>query len=120
MFQQKQLLFFAACKSGAILSGASEQDIKSLADFGHNFGTIFQLIDDLIDYDSHSDIMGKNTGDDFFEGKYTLPVIYAYAQSDQETKNKIADIMSASYIRTDKDFEYIKSLIHDTHALLCT
>ena len=110
-------LFSAACKSGAILSGASQNDIKSLADFGYNFGLIFQLIDDLMDYDSDSALMGKNIGDDFYEGKYTLPVIHAYRHSDNDTQQKIASIMSCTHIRTEEEFQFVLGLIHDTNAL---
>ena len=110
-------LFSAACKSGAILAGASKTHINDLNNFGYNFGIIFQLIDDIIDYDSHSDVMGKNIGDDFFEGKYTLPVIYAYSQSDTTIQKKIAHIMSASHIRGDDDFSFIQKVIQDTNAL---
>lgn len=110
-------LFSAACKSGAILAGASSKDIQALNEFGHNFGLTFQLIDDMIDYESSADVMGKNAGDDFFEGKYTLPIIYAYRQSDIETQKNIAKIMSSTHIRNDADFEYIQNIIKKTDAL---
>ena len=54
--------------------------------FGTNFGMAFQLIDDAIDYSSTNDKLGKNIGDDFKEGKVTLPIILAYLRSNKEEK----------------------------------
>ena len=53
----------------------SAKEIESLKSFGTNFGMAFQLIDDAIDYSSTNELLGKNVGDDFKEGKITLPII---------------------------------------------
>ena len=80
-------LFSAACKVGGISSGANDKEVKCMKSFGTNFGMSFQLIDDAIDYSSTNESLGKNTGDDFKEGKITLPIILAYIRSnDQEKK----------------------------------
>lgn len=80
-------LFSAACKVGGISSGANEKEVKCMKSFGTNFGMSFQLIDDAIDYSSTNETLGKNIGDDFKEGKITLPIILAYIRSnDQEKK----------------------------------
>ena len=80
-------LFSAACKVGGISSGANEKEIESMKSFGTNFGMSFQLIDDAIDYTSTNESLGKNIGDDFKEGKITLPIILAYIRSnDKEIK----------------------------------
>ena len=70
-------LFEAACRVGAILGEASDQDIAALAEYGMHLGTAFQLIDDVLDYSGEISDTGKNVGDDLAEGKPTLPLIYA-------------------------------------------
>ena len=80
-------LFSSACVVGGIVSGANRTQKKNLFNFGKNLGTAFQLIDDAMDYDGLSSKMGKNNGDDFFDGKITLPVILAIKDSDKEEKD---------------------------------
>ena len=79
-------LFSAACQVGGMCAETSQEKIESLRSFGTNFGMSFQLIDDAIDYSSKSIKMGKNIGDDFKEGKITLPIILAYLRSNKEEK----------------------------------
>lgn len=69
-------LFEAAAQLGALLAGASEQDIEAAAEYGRSLGTAFQLIDDVLDYSGVASAIGKNVGDDLREGKPTLPLIY--------------------------------------------
>ena len=80
-------LFSAACQVGGISSNANKNQIEALKAFGTNFGMTFQLVDDAIDYCSNKKILGKNIGDDFKEGKITLPIILAYGRSNQKEKN---------------------------------
>ncbi|RUO80383.1 octaprenyl diphosphate synthase [Idiomarina tyrosinivorans] len=70
-------LFEAATELSAMLTQQSEQTIQQMADYGRYLGTAFQLVDDLLDYVSDSEAMGKNAGDDLAEGKPTLPLLYA-------------------------------------------
>ena len=70
-------LFEAATRLGAILCQRSVEEEESIAAYGMHLGTAFQLIDDVLDYSSSSEEMGKNVGDDLAEGKPTLPLIYA-------------------------------------------
>ena len=79
-------LFSSACEVGGVVSGANKSQKKKLFNFGKNLGTAFQLIDDALDYDGSSVKMGKNNGDDFFEGKITLPVILAINSADKKEK----------------------------------
>ena len=79
-------LFSAACQVGAMSARTSHEKIENLKTFGVNFGMSFQLIDDAIDYSSSSYRLGKNVGDDFKQGKITLPVILAYLRSDAKEK----------------------------------
>ncbi len=69
-------LFSACCEVGAILGGASETQQKALADYGMNLGTAFQLTDDLLDFTSSDETLGKGAGVDLLGGKVTLPLIY--------------------------------------------
>lgn len=69
-------LFEAACHSGAVLAGVSEQHQEALRRYGHHLGMAFQLMDDMLDYQGNPEEMGKNVGDDLAEGKPTLPLIY--------------------------------------------
>ncbi len=79
-------LFSAASQVGAISANASETEVNALKSFGTNFGMTFQLVDDAIDYSSSKKIMGKNIGDDFKEGKITLPIILAFGRSNEMEK----------------------------------
>jgi len=79
-------LFSAACQVGGISACATNKEIESLKSFGTNFGMAFQLIDDAIDYSSTNASLGKNIGDDFKEGKVTLPIILAFLRSNNEEK----------------------------------
>ena len=81
-------LFSAACQVGGMSAQGSEKEVKSLKSFGTNFGMSFQLIDDAIDYSSSNTALGKNIGDDFKEGKVTLPIILAYLRSNNSEKAK--------------------------------
>ena len=69
-------LFSASCEIGAILGGASEQQQTALREYGLNLGTAFQLIDDLLDFTSTEEALGKAAGADLLGGKVTLPLIY--------------------------------------------
>ncbi|MCG8272991.1 polyprenyl synthetase family protein [Aquamicrobium sp. NLF2-7] len=71
-------LFSAAAEVGPVVAGASRNDRAALRSYGMNLGLAFQLIDDALDYGGSSSDLGKNVGDDFREGKVTLPVILAY------------------------------------------
>ena len=79
-------LFSAACQVGGISANGSLKEIEAIKSFGTNFGMAFQLIDDAIDYSSSDEKLGKNIGDDFKEGKITLPIILAYLRSNDEEK----------------------------------
>ena len=79
-------LFAAASRIAAVVAERDEAEERALDDYGRNLGIAFQLVDDAIDYDSAADQMGKDAGDDFREGKMTLPVILAYARGNDEER----------------------------------
>ena len=80
-------LFEAATRLGAVLCERSLAEEQAMASYGMHLGTAFQLIDDVLDYSSSSDEMGKNVGDDLAEGKPTLPLIYAMRNGTPEQSN---------------------------------
>lgn len=79
-------LFAAACEVGAVIANSSIGEQESMYQFGLNLGIAFQIIDDILDYKSKKEDMGKNVGDDFKEAKVTLPIILAYERSNQQEK----------------------------------
>ena len=80
-------LFAAATRISAVVAEKSEAEERALEDYGRNLGIAFQLVDDAMDYDSDGLEMGKARGDDFREGKMTLPVILAYARGSAEERS---------------------------------
>jgi octaprenyl-diphosphate synthase len=80
------VLFAAACELGAVLAEKEAEEGK-LRSFGMDIGIAFQLIDDALDYAASATAIGKNVGDDFQEGKITLPVILAYKTGNAEEKD---------------------------------
>jgi octaprenyl-diphosphate synthase len=79
-------LFAAATEIGAIVADRPAEERQALASFGHNIGMAFQLIDDVLDYSAHQATLGKAVGDDFREGKITLPIILAFRHGDEEAR----------------------------------
>ena len=76
-------LFAAACEVGAVISNRQAREQAALASFGMNLGIAFQLVDDALDYTANEAALGKTVGDDFREGKVTLPVLAAYRAGDE-------------------------------------
>jgi octaprenyl-diphosphate synthase len=86
-------LFSACCEVGAILGGANEREQKALRDYGMNLGMAFQLTDDLLDFTSTDDALGKSAGVDLLGGKVTLPLIYLIA-SEPSARDMVQTVMS--------------------------
>ncbi len=79
-------LFAAASRIGAVLAGRPPDQEAALDQFGRNLGTAFQLIDDMLDFSARATEIGKSVGDDFRDGKVTLPVLLAFARGDDEER----------------------------------
>ena len=92
------VLFRGACRTGALVAGASRDKKDALSLYGMNLGIAFQMADDLLDYTADSKLLGKTTGADIREGKLTLPVIYALNQADSKDRRFIETIIK------NKDF----------------
>ena len=79
-------LFAAACEVGAVVADRPDSERRALADYGMNLGMAFQLVDDALDYAADQGTLGKTVGDDFREGKVTMPVLVAYAAGNKEER----------------------------------
>jgi octaprenyl-diphosphate synthase len=79
-------LFAAACRVGAVVADRPKVEEEALESFGLNLGIAFQLIDDVLDYSAKQAELGKSIGDDFQEGKITLPVVLAFRRGDTEER----------------------------------
>lgn len=79
-------LFAAAAEVGSVIADASKAKQEALTAYGRNLGIAFQLVDDALDYGSVNQVLGKNTGEDFREGKVTLPLILAYHRGDDAAR----------------------------------
>ena len=82
-------LFEAAAQLGALIAGASDEQVEAAAEYGRSLGTAFQLIDDVLDYSGNANDIGKNVGDDLREGKPTLPLIYLMQHGAPEQRELI-------------------------------
>ena len=79
-------LFAAACEVGPIIAGRPKAEVAACRAYGVNLGIAFQLIDDALDYGGSSQKLGKNTGDDFREGKITLPVVLSFRRGPESER----------------------------------
>jgi octaprenyl-diphosphate synthase len=103
-------LFAASTKVGAILSDVNSKEKDALEFYGRNLGLTFQIADDTLDYNSELKMFGKTVGQDFFEGKITLPIILLFQKLDSIEKENLKKIFSKE-IRDKDDFEKTISLI---------
>ena len=103
-------LFAAATKVGAILAEKDLKHKEALEFYGKNLGLTFQIADDALDYNSEIKFFGKKIGNDFFEGKVTLPIILLYQKISNLEKNELKNLFSKDKRNVD-DFENILNLI---------
>jgi octaprenyl-diphosphate synthase len=88
------VLFAAATRLGALIAGADETAQARFGDYGLNLGLAFQIADDVLDYTSDAQTLGKNLGDDLAEGKATLPVIHAIAHCAPAVRERLREIIA--------------------------
>ncbi len=110
------ILFEAAAKSGAILSGADQKTVSAMAEFGLQLGLAFQLIDDALDYIGDAEELGKNVGDDLAEGKSTLPLIYTMANGSSADRDLIQQSLRAESL-TPPQLQEVIALVKNSGAL---
>ena len=104
------VLFSAATKVGAILAERNNKEKEALEFYGKNLGLTFQIADDTLDYNSNINLFGKNTGNDFYEGKITLPIILLFQQANDSEKKQLENIFNKK-IRSENDFSDVLKLI---------
>lgn len=109
-------LFAAACRIAAVVAERSEAEELALDAYGRNLGIAFQLVDDAIDYVSDAETMGKDSGDDFRDGKVTLPVILAHARGSDADKIFWRDAMMG-HRASDADLDHATNLLRETGAI---
>ncbi len=109
-------LFSAACRIAAVVGERDEAVEEALDAYGRNLGIAFQLVDDAIDYASDAETMGKGVGDDFRDGKVTLPVILAYARGSEEDRRFWRDAMEGRRV-SDADLAHATRLLRETGAI---
>ena len=103
-------LFAAATKVGAILSEMKTKEKEALEFYGRNLGLTFQIADDTLDYNSELKLFGKNIGQDFYEGKITLPIILLFQKANKDEKETLKKTF-AKEERNQNDLDYTLSLI---------
>ena len=103
-------LFAAATKVGGILSDMKTKEKEALEFYGRNLGLTFQIADDTLDYNSELKLFGKKIGQDFFEGKITLPIILLFQKAINQERIRLKEIFSKEN-RDENDLDYTLSLI---------
>ena len=100
-------LFAAATKVGSILSNKESKIKEALEFYGKNLGLTFQIADDTLDYNSELKFFGKKIGNDFYEGKVTLPIILLYQKSDPNEKSELKKIFE----KNERNEEELKKVL---------
>ena len=103
-------LFAAATKVGSILSNKENKTKEALEFYGKNLGLTFQIADDALDYNSEIKLFGKEIGNDFYEGKITLPIILLYQKANQDEKKDLKKFFEKKD-RSENEFNQVLMLI---------
>ncbi|KKB96122.1 Octaprenyl-diphosphate synthase [Candidatus Arcanobacter lacustris] len=109
-------LFASACQVGAVVTSLPLELEMDLRKFGFYLGIAFQILDDMLDYSAKQQELGKSIGDDFREGKITLPIIIAYEKSDPLDREFLVNTM-CRLNQTDGDLEKAIGIIHKSNGL---
>jgi len=110
------VLMSAACACGAIVAGAEDEIEQSLAEFGLKVGIAFQLMDDVLDYTSSQEMIGKPVGKDLKEGKITLPLLATLSKLDRRQREQIETLFSTKKA-TEEDHKNLIDLVRRQGAL---
>ena len=103
-------LFSAATKVGAILGERNNKEKEALEFYGKNLGFTFQIADDTLDYNSEINVFGKESGNDFYEGKITLPIILLFQQSNKLEKKQLENFFKKN-TRSEEELSSVLKLI---------
>lgn len=113
------VLFGAACEIGAILGKRTPAERKALRNFGYSLGIAFQLMDDVLDYTSYNDVLGKHVGTDLKEGKVTLPLIHVLKNAKPKEVSYIEKLFAKQRI-TPRDFNRVHTMIEKNGGIAYT
>ena len=103
-------LFAAATRVGSILANKKNKIKDALEFYGKNLGLTFQIADDTLDYNSELKLFGKKIGNDFYEGKITLPIILLYQKSKNDEKKKLKELLDKK-VRSEEEFKTVLLMI---------
>ena len=103
-------LFAAATRVGSILANKKNKIKDALEFYGKNLGLTFQIADDTLDYNSELKLFGKKIGNDFYEGKITLPIILLYQKSKNDEKKKLKELLDKK-VRSEEEFKKVLLMI---------
>lgn len=109
-------LFAAACEVGPAIAGRARSEQAACRSFGMNLGIAFQLVDDALDYGGKAAKLGKNVGDDFREGKITLPVVLSFRRGSEQEREFWRRTLERGEA-TDQDIETAVALMSKHRAL---
>jgi octaprenyl-diphosphate synthase len=104
------VLMEAACRGGAIIGGLDSEKEEALAQFGFGLGIAFQMTDDVIDYRSNKETMGKTPCKDIQEGKLTLPLIAALKAAEDSERVRVAAIIR-DRLTSDEDMQWVRDFV---------
>ena len=105
------VLFQAATQIGGVLAGANPEQEEALRQYGLHLGNAFQIIDDVLDYESDAQTMGKEVGDDLSEGKTTMPMIYAMEHANESEQQLLKQaIDNADTTQIDQVIEILNKV----------
>ncbi|RLB63567.1 MAG: octaprenyl diphosphate synthase [Deltaproteobacteria bacterium] len=104
------ILMAIACEIGSLLADADHEKQSIMKTFGLNLGMAFQMVDDVLDYTSREEDLGKAIGIDLEEGKLTLPLIYTLKQASDEERKQLQEIILADFVNPE-DFTYVYQLL---------
>lgn len=107
-------LFEAACRLAAVIAEQNHDIQIEMAEFGMLLGTAFQIADDVLDYTANGDDLGKNLGDDFSEGKLTMPLIYLLKHGDDAQRSHIINAIKNP---KQADFSLIRNIVSESNAI---
>jgi len=105
-------LISLSCRVGGLIAGTSEGNQEALAKFGLNLGIAYQIADDTLDYMAEKDLFGKSLGQDFKEGKITMPLLHLMNHCDAEDRVRIEEMFNQDHF-LDEDLVFIKKLLGD-------
>ncbi len=107
-------LIGAACEVGALFAGADKEQRAAMRTFGDALGLAFQMVDDLLDYLGDAAKTGKAIGNDFVEGKMTLPLIYALAESGAAKRQILVDLLAGEAAERQARLQEVTAIIEET------